>query len=242
MENTNRPHSKNAPGPFYVVDGCCTACGVPVSVAPDLFVYDESDHCYVKRQPRTEEEFDRAFRAIWGAELQCIRYRGDDPAVLRRFAELGEPHLCDVPPSPAIRPVVRDHVTFDTASPDYFVLSAVDLAEAFRGHLFRLDKQRERLGLDTRFRYRFMPLSGDATTAVLTYSWFENDYHSVEFHVIGEPGRRWLVSHFSAARTGGRGVSNQLDDWLKGAGHFCFIRWYAGEDWRSSHEWRDSPQ
>jgi hypothetical protein len=25
MSDTTRPHPKNAPGPFYVVDGCCTA-------------------------------------------------------------------------------------------------------------------------------------------------------------------------------------------------------------------------
>src|SRR6266480_3008020 len=83
VEHEHKPHPKNTPGPFYVVDGCCTACDVPVSEAPDLFTYDESNHCYVKRQPRTEEEFDRAFRAAWAAELQCVRYRGDDPAVLR---------------------------------------------------------------------------------------------------------------------------------------------------------------
>jgi hypothetical protein len=240
MDEPNRPHPKNSPGPFYVVDGCCTACDVPVSEAPELFAYDDANHCYVKRQPRTKEELDRAFRVAWVAELQCIRYRGDDPEMLRRFAELGEPHLCDVPPPPEILPVVRDLVTFDTDSPDHARLSAIDLAEAYRGYLLRLDRKRE--GLGARFRYRFMPLVGNSVTASLAYSWFADDRHSVKFRVVGEADCRWLIRHYSAARAGGRGVSNQLDDWLKSAGHFCRIRWYSVEDWTGSGAWRESPQ
>ena len=37
MAQDNRPHPMNVPGPFYVLNGCCTACDVPVSEAPDLF-------------------------------------------------------------------------------------------------------------------------------------------------------------------------------------------------------------
>jgi hypothetical protein len=46
------------------------------SEAPDLFTYDESNHCFVKSQPRTQAEIDRAIRAVWAAELEYIRYRG----------------------------------------------------------------------------------------------------------------------------------------------------------------------
>jgi hypothetical protein len=98
MGDDNRPHPKNVPGPFYVLDGCCTACEVPVAEAPELFTFDESNHCYVKRQPRAKDEFDRALRAAWFAELECIRYRGNDAVILRRF-EL-EPHNL---PSPVHR-------------------------------------------------------------------------------------------------------------------------------------------
>jgi hypothetical protein len=239
MDETNRPHPKNVPGPFYVVDGCCTACGVPLSEAPGLFTFDEAHHCYVERQPRTKEEFDRAFHAVWAAELGCIRYRGDDPEVLRRFAELGEPHLCDVPPPPQIRPVVRDLVTFDTDSPDAAGLSAIDLAHAFRGYLLRLDSGRE--GLDVRYRYRLKPVVGDSAAASLTFSWFEEEQHTVEILVVSAPTHRWLIRHFSAGRAGARGVSNLLDDWLKGAGYFCRIRWYAAEEWAASGAGRETP-
>jgi hypothetical protein len=240
MVSANQPHPKNVSGPFYVLNGCCTACDVPISEAPDLLTYDETNHCYVKRQPCTKDEVDRTLRAAWAAELECIRYRGNDSEVLRRFAEFGAPHLCDVPPPPEIRPVERDLVTFDTESPDYVGLSAVDLAEAYRVYLLRLNSQRE--GLTARFRYRLMPVVGNPATASFTYSWFEDDRHTVEFRVIGAPEVRWMICHFSAGRVGGRGVSNRLDDWLKGAGSFCRIRWYSAEEWAVREAGRESPQ
>src|SRR5262245_32288205 len=54
-------HPKNAAGPFYVVNGCCTACGVPTSIAPELFEFDSADHCYVKRQPASDTEWRRRY-------------------------------------------------------------------------------------------------------------------------------------------------------------------------------------
>jgi hypothetical protein len=90
-------------GPLYVLNGCCTACDVPVSEAPDIFADDDTNHCYVKRRPCAKGEIDRTLRAAWAAELECIRYRGRDVEFLRRFAEFGSPHLCDVPPPPDIR-------------------------------------------------------------------------------------------------------------------------------------------
>jgi hypothetical protein len=240
MADTTRPHLKNVSGPFYVLNGCCTACDVPVSEAPDLFTYDEANHCYVKRQPCTKDEVDRTLRAAWAAELECIRYRGSDPEILRRFAEFGAPHLCDVPPPPDVRPLIRDLVTFDTDLPGHARLSAVDLAQAYRDYLLGLDRRRE--GLDARFRYRVMPVVGDPATASLTYSWFEDDRHTVEFRVVRGPAGRWLIRHFSAGRAGARGVSNQLDDWLKGAGAFCRISWYSAEEWAAGGAGRASPQ
>ena len=235
MEDTpTKPHPKNAPGPYYVVDGCCTACGVPVSEAPSVFSYDEANHCFVKRQPSTAREFDQTFRAAWAAELQCIRYRGNDPLVLRRFAELGEAHLCDVPPPPEIRPVVRDLVVFNANSLVHAGTSAYDLAEAFATSV----RQR----LQAIYQLRFKPIAGDETCATMTYAWFEEDYHSVEFRVSDKPDCRWLIRHESASRPSGRGVSGQIDEWLKADQRFCDIRWYTTGQWPRSQDWRDSPQ
>ena len=238
MADNNQPHPKNVPGPFYVLNGCCTACDLPRSEAPDLFTYELS-HCYVKRQPGTKDEVDRMLRAASFADMECIRYRGNDAGVLRRFAEVGLPHLCDVPPPPGIRPVIRDRVTFDTDSPESARLSAFDLAQSFREYLLGLDRRRE--GLDAWFRYRVTQVVGDLASSSLTYSWFEDDFHTVEFQVMVGPVKRWLARHHSADRASGRGVSNQLDNWLRGAA-FRHIRWYSAEQWTAGGPGQEVPQ
>ena len=99
-------HLLNVVGPFYVEDGCCTACGVPQAEAPGFLTdLDElaGGHCYVKRQPQTEEQLDAAVQAMVVAEFECIRYGGDDPVVLEKIrhaaARYNAPRLtlqCDV--------------------------------------------------------------------------------------------------------------------------------------------------
>lgn len=84
-----QPHPRNAPGAFYVVDECCTRCGVPETAAPDLFAYDD-EHCWVRRQPASGEELARMLEAIAIAELGCIRYRGKDVVIRRRLEAMGE--------------------------------------------------------------------------------------------------------------------------------------------------------
>ena len=67
--------------------------------APELFGvhHDERGlaHCFVKKQPSTEPELRDMCRAIAGAELACIHYRGNDPEVLNRLTEMGESAQCD---------------------------------------------------------------------------------------------------------------------------------------------------
>lgn len=236
---TPKPHPKNVPGPFYVVDQCCTACGVPFSEAPGLFAYDETNHCFVKRQPSTQREFDQAFRAAWAAELQCIRYCGDDPQMLRRFAEVGEPHLCDVPPPAHVSPIVRDVVLFDAASPSAADLTALELAQTYRAHC--LADQRAQADVEERFRFRVTDVAGDASLASLSVAWYEDDFHAVEFRLFATPASRWQIRHFSTDREGGRGLSNKIDDWLKGYGHFADIRWYSSKEHANSADFRETP-
>ncbi len=72
------PHPANVPGTFYVEDGCCISCGVWEDVAPDLLAWlpDGSySHCYVARQPETDEEFVRMMDAMHVGEVDCIRAR-----------------------------------------------------------------------------------------------------------------------------------------------------------------------
>ena len=89
------PDRLNVLGPFYVEDGCCTACAMAEHEAPELFAWDGSDHCYVKKQPTTSEELDHMVSAIACADLGCIRYRGRDARILQALAKVGEIDKCD---------------------------------------------------------------------------------------------------------------------------------------------------
>jgi hypothetical protein len=98
-----KPHPANAPGDFYVEDGCCATCEVPLLEAPNLFGWAEQAagdlHCYVKRQPQTAAELDAMIMTIRCSELSCIRYRGTDRAIHSRLVEVGEGMVCDELPS-----------------------------------------------------------------------------------------------------------------------------------------------
>ena len=72
-------HPKMAPtrGDFYVEEVCCTACGVPQTIAPQLVGWREDGSltlCYWIRQPETAEEVDKAIKIIHAQELGCHRY------------------------------------------------------------------------------------------------------------------------------------------------------------------------
>ena len=72
------PYILNVIGDFYVEANCCTLCGVPEAIAPDLFATSDRGHCYVKKQPETADEFDRMTKVFATQDLGCIRYRGTD--------------------------------------------------------------------------------------------------------------------------------------------------------------------
>jgi hypothetical protein len=90
-----RPHRLNVLGDFYVESGCCTRCGVPWWLAPELFS-DHDDGCYVKKQPEGGAELEKMLDVIHTQELYCVRYRGRDPGILRTLKDRGEADKCDV--------------------------------------------------------------------------------------------------------------------------------------------------
>ncbi|HEX7027058.1 MAG TPA: hypothetical protein VF268_07435 [Gammaproteobacteria bacterium] len=100
------PHKLNAPGDFYVEDGCCVSCGIPESEAPELFAWEETDnefhkghksyHCYVCRQPKTEAEIDKMISIMSYQELDCIRYKGNDSRTLEKIEKAGQSEYCDL--------------------------------------------------------------------------------------------------------------------------------------------------
>jgi ferredoxin len=83
---------RSAPGGFVVEYDCCTLCGVPWHVAPDLFDYDDRG-CWVKRQPQTPDEHLRMLEVLETQELMCIRYKGSDPEIRKTI-----PKGCLEPP------------------------------------------------------------------------------------------------------------------------------------------------
>jgi hypothetical protein len=65
---------RNARGEFYVEKDCCTLCGVPWDLAPELFAYDDNG-CWVARQPATVDERAKILRVIDMQELGFVRSR-----------------------------------------------------------------------------------------------------------------------------------------------------------------------
>lgn len=94
------PHPANVPGPFYVEDGCCISCGVWEEVAPDLLSWlddtdDKYSHCFVKRQPETDAEFERMMDAMMVGEADCIRVHACKSEWLTRLRNEGLEHHID---------------------------------------------------------------------------------------------------------------------------------------------------
>jgi hypothetical protein len=97
VENIVRqPHRLNVVGDFYVEDGCCMLCGVPWTIAPDLFE-KRQNHCFVKQQPRTPDELARMVEVMRTQDLGCIRYQGRDRWTLEALERVGEADRCDFP-------------------------------------------------------------------------------------------------------------------------------------------------
>lgn len=217
MSAPHRPHPSNVPGAFYVVDGCCTRCGVPDVTAPEHFA-DTDDHCFVRRQPATPRELDRVLLTVLQAEFRCVRYRGDDPDVLRRLAEMGEAETCDHPPPPDVAPVLRRHATFEAED----TTSARELLAAFGAHLARLPAP----------RMHVRPLVGDAEHAVLEFAWFEDDLHEVRCR---REAPHWHV------QVDARAVATLLDGWLEQRPDLTRVGWFSDDERACSAPGRPRP-
>ena len=207
---TRRRFHLNVVGPFYVEDGCCTLCGVPDTEAPDLFAEAEG-HCYVHRQPNTSGELERMLSAISCAELGCIRYAGDDPAILEQLALLGEAAICDSMPL-HIAALRRDHVSFELASPP----AARDILARLVDHLMPRG-----LALSE------YALAGDTVRATLASARSSEQLVLEQVH----PGGRWLL----------RGAWGSLHPWLATLHGCTDIRWYSRGQWEAGGNWHATP-
>ncbi len=90
-----KPHAMNAPGDFFVRDGCCMSCLVPVETAPHLLTYNQDlQHCYVHRQPATQAETTHMVAALRQSEVRCIYYKGSDEQVIKLLKSKGDAQQC----------------------------------------------------------------------------------------------------------------------------------------------------
>lgn len=223
MPISEKPHEANVPGPFYVCDGCCTACDVPFHGTPDLFSYDDQNHCYVSKQPESKSDTTRMIRTLLSSELECIRYGGSDPEVLRRLAESGNAHLSDVPIE-GVDQLLRSHISFDAIRANDQLLTTEDLAGLFEQYI--LAQQSEY------FPCKVTDKESVAERTRFSYSWFEDNFHPVEIVLIGELGCRWLVVSDTPFK---------IYDWLVAEARFGDIRCYTELQWRDSKEWQETP-
>ena len=205
-----KQHPLNAPGPFYVENECCTSCGVPEHIAPDLFGSDDDDHCYVKRQPGSSRETTTMLRVIATQELSCVRYRGTDEAVVLRIAEMGEAGACDTRLPDGLKPQRRNRVSFRAPAS----LSPRDL----------LDRFFEFLVTRPQYDLKRMPVVIDGTRASMSVSWFEDRYHRID--VTREPAtNEWVLIH-----QGPVGLSMAISDWLEAENETSAQDWRSGAD------------
>ena len=220
MTHDVKPHPLNVIGDFYVEDGCCTACDVPQTEAPDLFGMTSEPyyHCYVKRQPESEAEHDQMLSAIACAELQCIHYRGNDPAIISRLSAMDEIEICDTEPPPGTELGLRTHVTFATnQTPDVPML-----ASSFKAFVKTQRGEYSRVSF---------PWFASSSTTV-TYKRNDKRWRNVTFEICGDRVHVWHDAD--------TGVSWYIQRWLVTLNGLSDIRWYTDHGWRISKVWHRS--
>jgi len=220
VSNSEKSHPQNVAGPFYVVLDCCTACGVPEAVAPELFAYDAANHCYVKRQPISDGEVARALHVIRGQELGCIRYGGTEKAILHRLAEAGESAQCDHPLE-GVEPVLRNTVTFTARHAESVTL------DEFVDHIRRVVPWVTiRTKKTTASVSSLLGLSSRSVGESMALAWFEDRFHELTLSKPTDSGDVWMIQH-----RGPLGLSEWLDRWLSEASRYEHVLWYSEHDW-----------
>jgi hypothetical protein len=179
---------------------------------------DDETHCFVRRQPENADEIDGAVRALWSSEVDCIRYRGTDPALLKRIAELGGADRCDVDQG-RVRMRIRDRVLLRSRLGE--ADSATALADRFRSYLAEADRP---------WPYRLRPRRRWRPARVI-FSWDsgitgKGHFNSVTFAVCGE-GKGRFLARLAAWSPAATGLALLVHDWLKEAEAAEEVRWFS---------------
>ena len=196
----------------------------PTSIAPELFEFDSSDHCYVKRQPASHSELEEAVQVLRAQELGCVRYRGTDVGVLRRLGEAGEAEHCDHR-LPGVGIVLRNVVTFAMLHSKGSPSDASVLLKEFARYVT------ERFPA---LSVRTTPIERRDQETSFAMAWFQDNFHPITIRPIDSSGEMVILHR------GSLGVSELLDDWLRSK-RLERIRWYAEEDWNRGGKWQSRP-
>lgn len=219
------PHPANVPGDFYVEEGCCITCGVPMQEAPEIFGWagePDSTHCVVVHQPKTAQSVDRTLNAMLSSEVDCIRYRGADREIARRIVEMGGRNQCDRPPPADATPLTRSHATFNLLDVGSLGVAS-DLALHFLQHTFR--------GSDRYKGHVARRLFSNGKRAGVRVSWFKDVYHAVTFEKLADG--RWHIVVKPSHRDACRGLSRLVEKWLGADERFQNVTWFSEKQWRS---------
>jgi hypothetical protein len=232
MSHKPKPHPKNVEGDFYVEDGCCTGCMVPEYYAPNLVVFDESDlHCFIAKQPSDDSELYQAIKVTWASEVECIRYSGNNPQILRRLAEAGAADCCDQKHLvQEIKPLLRNHVTFERPK----IKSQLELAGQLKEYVSSQSTEH--------LHYRVSEISRDSLGFTFSFCWFENNYYPVWFNWL-ETQESWHIFHsIDYEKAGSRAVSLMIDEWLRTDKTVSNIKWYSNAAWDNFLiQWQETP-
>lgn len=168
-------------------------------------------------------------RVVWSAELQCVRYRGNEPAVLRRLAEMDLRDVCDVEPPVHIRPLIRNHVLFTDSKGTR--LTSKQLLDHFIAYL---DTQRSEY-----LNYKIKGIKTSTLHSSFEFAWYEKSFHPVRFNEIPKSSNEWHVEYPLRKDLGDRGVGNVISAWLQAySDRFIDIRWYTDDEWRNGGPWQ----
>jgi hypothetical protein len=232
MRENPKPYPKNVEGDFYVEDGCCTGCMVYEHYAPNLVSFDESDrHCFIAKQPTDENELYQAVKIIWASETACVRYGGKNPRILKRLGEAGLADCCDRQHLiQEIKPLLRNHVTFECLERQ----TELEIANQFKQFLVEQNTQH--------VHHKISKITKDESGHTFSYSWHEENYYPVWFN-RNESINAWHIFHSpDYEKTGSRGVSMQIDEWLRSNEKAFNIKWYGSKAWNDFlPEWRATP-
>ena len=146
---------------------------------------------------------------MWSSEVDCVRYRGQDAAILERLARAGMTDQADNRHISVSSTRLRDQVSFEMLE-GASLTDASQVAKAFREDMRAKGK-------------KVLPaLLGRRSVWV---SWYQNRFHLVRFTDAG-PGRfvarlRWTMAV--------QGLAWLVDDWLR-AQSVENIRWQVTGD------------